>query len=344
MACGGDAENDSRPGSGAQPDAGPLIEVEPDRTWDGTGVGTGALNRALARHPGPVRLQLEPGHYVLEAEDYTDPTCGNCEDARQAVPGSVGLRVSGRNVTLFGNDPDSVVIHTGAGHGILFDDCLDCVLRGVTVTGGVRDRDPRATNAAVVVRESSVILQRCVLEDNVGDADLVRETVVGIGGVVGREGSRIDLRTCLILGNSWDGVALYRGAEATIRGAVIDGVDRATGSDVGGGRGVGIGVTWDARAVIEENRIVRYWKGIGVFADAHAQVRENVVEDMATWGIAVWGDGRSPSAFVEDNVVYRTGACGILIDVASGAPEHGTAGQAPGAISRNALIETTLDA
>ncbi len=343
VACGGDAEADPQHGAEAQLDPGPLIEVAPDRPWGGDGTGTGALNRALALHPGPVRLQLGPGHYVLDSEDYTDPTCGNCEDAQQAVPASVGLRVSGRNVTLFATNPDSVVIHTRAGYGILFEDCVDCVLRGVTVTGGVRDRDPRATNAGIVVRESSVILQRCVVEDNVGDPDLVRDIVVGIGGVVGREGSRIDLRTCLIKGNSWDGVALYRGAEATVRGTVIDGMDRATGSDVGGGRGVGIGVTWDARAVIEENRVARYWKGVGVFADAHAQVRENVVEEMATWGIAVWGDGRWPSAFVEDNVVYRTGACGILVDVGTAPPADGGTEIPPGAISRNALVQTTLE-
>ena len=117
-------------------------------------------------------------------------------------------------------------------------------------------------------------------------------------------------------------------------------MDRATGDQVGGGRGVGIGVTWNAQAVIEENRVARYWKGIGVFSEARAQIRENVIEEMATWGIAVWGDGRAPSAFVEDNVVFRTGACGILLDVT----HAGDADRAPpGAVARNALVETALD-
>ena len=61
---------------------------------------------------------------------------------------------------------------------------------------------------------------------------------------------------------------------------------------------------------------------------------------MATWGIAVWGDGRAPSAFVEDNVIFRTGACGILVDVAQ--PKGGSAPR-EGAISRNALVETVQD-
>ena len=318
----------------------PVIVVDPDRPLNGTGSGSGALNRALSNTTGPVQFELRPGHYVLDPVEYTDPTCGNCEDPAEPVPATVGARVTGRNVTIFGSDPDSVVIHTRAGYGLLFDACEDCVLRGVTVTGGSRDPDPRATNGGVVVRQSSLILQRCAVSDNVGSADLVRDIVVGISGVVGREGSRIALRTCRITGNSWDGVALYRDAEAQVRGAVIDGVDRATGSSVGGGRGVGIGATWNARVVVEETRVARYWKGIGVFGEAHAQIRENVVEEMATWGIAVWGDGRSPSAFVEDNVVYRTGACGILVDV--GSPGDGAPAPA-GAISRNALVETALD-
>ncbi|NNF29734.1 MAG: right-handed parallel beta-helix repeat-containing protein [Gemmatimonadetes bacterium] len=316
------------------------VTVEPDRGWGEQAGGSGSLNRALAGVAGPTILELRPGHYVLEPSDYADPTCGNCESDEGPVPGSVGLRISGRKVTIAGPDPDSVMIHTGAGYGLLFHDCEDCVLRGVTVTGGVRDPDPRATNGGIVVRGSSVILQRCVVSNNVGDPDLVRDIVVGISGIVGREGGDIDVRTCRLAGNSWDGIALYRDAQATIRGTVIDGVDRATGDRVGGGRGVGIGVTWNARAVIEENRIARYWKGIGVFAEAHAQIRENVIEEMATWGIAVWGDGRMPSAFVEDNVVFRTGACGILVDVPTGAGEGSFP---PGALARNALVETTLD-
>ena len=312
------------------------ITVEPDVPWGGERGATGALDRALAGLTGPTIVELEPGHYFLDTEPYRDPSCGNCEDPAQPVDGTTGLVISGTGITIAGSNPDSVVLHTGAGYGIVFQDCADCVLRGITVTDGVRDPDPRATNGGIVVRSSSVTLQRCRVRDNIGDPILVSEIVVGIAGVVGREGSRIDVLRCRIERNSWDGVALYRDSEATIRGTTIDGVDGVTGADVGGGRGVGIGATWNSRVVVEESLVKRYWKGIGVFLDAHAQIRENVVEEMATWGIAVWGNGEATTAFVEDNVVYETGACGILLDVAGpGGPEGG--------VSRNILARTTQD-
>jgi hypothetical protein len=102
-------------------------------------------------------------------------------------------------------------------------------------------------------------------------------------------------------------------------------VDKAAGGRVGGGRGVGIGLTWDARAVVERNRVTRYWKGIGIFVEAEADVRENIVEDILTWGIALWGpDGATPAARIERNVVYRTGACGVMIDRPDGESDPGT--------------------
>ena len=73
---------------------------------------------------------------------------------------------------------------------------------------------------------------------------------------------------------------------------VIDGVDKAGGKARGGGRGVAIGVTWNASAEIRRNRVTRYWKGIGLFVDARGTVEENVVEEMLTWGIAFWDAGR----------------------------------------------------
>jgi hypothetical protein len=98
-----------------------------------------------------------------------------------------------------------------------------------------------------------------------------------------------------------------------IRNNLVDGVERA-GRAAGGGRGVAIGVTWNARAEIEHNHVRRYWKGIGVFVDADVVARANIVEEMLTWGISVWGADRGkPRAIVEDNVVFDCGACGISI-------------------------------
>ena len=268
---------------------------------------------------------------MLHPQAAIDSTCGNCEDPRTSVGVTVGLRLSGSGIVLEGTSADSVVLHTRAGYGIWFDRCDECRIANLTVTDGVRDPDGRATDAAVVVRYSSVRVEGCRIRDNIGDFGTVTQTVVGIIGIAGREGARIRATGNHIRRNSWDGIALYRGAEAVIEDNVIDGVDKARGKEIGGGRGVGIGLTWDARATVRRNRVTRYWKGIGVFVDARAEVQDNIVEDILTWGLAYWDAGTGkPVARFEGNIVYQTGACGISIardreaDPAAGDPEPGS--------------------
>jgi hypothetical protein len=297
----------------------------------------GSLQRAVARSTGPTRFVLAAGHYYLAPTKFTDSTCGNCDTADTPVPASFGLLLRGRHIELVGSSADSVIIYTNAGYGILFDGCDSCSLRGVAITGGTRDADGRATSGAVVVRHGHVSLDSCSIRDNIGDSATIAKVVVGIAGVVGREGSDIHISNCSIRRNSWDGIALYRGARAEIRDNVIDGVDKAAGGRVGGGRGVGIGLTWDADAIVERNLVTRYWKGIGVFGDARAVIRHNVVEDILTWGIAYWGaETGGPVATIEENIVYLTGACGAMIE--RNAPDTGVE---PGRFSRNLLVRTT---
>jgi phosphohistidine phosphatase SixA len=321
----------------------PAVRLGPDAPLTGGAAPTAAaiptspstLQQALAATRGPVRILLGPGRYRLAPVAYTDPTCGNCTDPAEMVPATVGLLVRGAGIILEGAHRDSVIIETHAGYGILFDGCADCVLRGVTVTAGARDPDGRATNGGVVVRHGRVTIEGCRIAHNIGDSATVAAVVVGIAGVVGREGSDIRLRECVLERNSWDGVALYRGARAEITDNVIDGVDKAAGGVVGGGRGVGVGMTWDARAVVARNLVTRYWKGIGVFLDAAAEVRHNVVEDILTWGLAYWGpEGSRPSAVLEENAVYQTGACGASIE--RGPPD----GPPPGRLLANAFART----
>lgn len=313
----------------------PVAPDLPPGSIPATPTSPSSLQRALAAATDSTRLELAPGHYVLQSSAYTDPTCGNCQDPATPVPGTLGLVVTGRGIELVGTDPDSVFIHTGAGYGILVEDCEDCVIRGVTITGGVRDPDGQATNGAVVVRRSTAVLESCRIRDNIGDSTVVAATVVGIAGVVGREGADFILRNCEILRNSWDGVALYRGARAQIQDNVVDGVDKASGGRVGGGRGVGIGLTWDARAEISGNLVARYWKGIGMFVDAQATVRFNVVEDILTWGIAYWGAGEGRAVGrIQENAIHQTGACGVLISREEGGAEP------PGFLRANAIVQT----
>jgi len=208
----------------------------------------------------------------------------------------------------------------------------------VTVTDGERDPDGRATDAGVVIRRGHVALSDCAVENNLGDSAVVHTVVVGVAGVGVREEGGLELTRCRIVRNSWDGVALYRGAHAVIRDNLIDGVDRASGGRMGGGRGVGIGLTWNARATVEGNHVTRYWKGIGVFVDARARVTENVVEDVLTWGLAYWAAGGGhPVAEIADNVVFRTGACGVIVDGATAAPDD------PGSLEGNIFVRTGQD-
>ena len=188
------------------------------------------------------------------------------------------------------------------------------MIRNVSITGGERDVDGNATDAAIVVKNSTVTIENNVIHDNIGDSATVVERVVGVMGICGRENSDISIYSNRIVRNSWDGIALYRDAKATMMYNVIDGVDKAGGKRAGGGRGVAIGVTWNAQATIENNLIRRYWKGIGLFVDAHGTVKHNIVEDMLTWGIALWdADKGKPVGEIDHNIIYNTGACGVSI-------------------------------
>jgi hypothetical protein len=116
---------------------------------------------------------------------------------------------------------------------------------------------------------------------------------------MGRENSELLIQNCHIANNSWDGIALYRGATATIEDCVID-----------SGRGAGIGVTWDASATCLRNRVSKYWKGIGSFGTSTVVARNNAVFDNLGWGIIATGESH---LIAENNVVTRNGNCGMAI-------------------------------
>ncbi len=292
------------------------------------------LHALLDERADSLEIYLLPGHYHLTPSQMVDSTCGNCQDPDQLVPATVGLRIAGSYVSISGPEDCSAVIHTHAGYGIYFHNCKKGIVENLSITGGMRDVDPNATDAAIVVKNSAVTIRGNRIYENIGDSSIVAAHIVGIMGICGRENSDLTIIDNHIVGNSWDGIALYRDARATIIGNLIDGFDKATARVAGGGRGVGIGVTWNAKATIEGNLVKRYWKGIGIFVDAQVTARHNVVEDILTWGIAYWdaGTGR-PVGFIEDNVIYSTGACGI--SVARSAP-----GSDPGHLIGNVIVKT----
>lgn len=240
-------------------------------------------------------LLLGAGIFVSTPAPWLDNTCGNCEIHATQVAATRGFVIDGKRLVLRGRR-GATALETRAGYGLLLLNSRGTVLENLVITGGVRDADGRATDGAVVVKNSQVTLRHCVLRDN---SDFRDSTIVGIAGVVVREGGDVTVDNCAILRNSWDGVALYRGAQATVRECVID-----------SGRGAGIGVTWDAVAVCERNRVSHYWKGIGSFGTATVVARNNAVFENLGWGIIASGQS---TLIAENNVSVRNGNCGIAI-------------------------------
>lgn len=294
-----------------------------------------SLRRVFSIPVDSIEVRLLPGTYHLVPVPFTDSSCGNCEDALTPVPATLGLHVRGSSIQLVGPPDTSAIIVTHAGYGIFFENCTDCSIQNITITGGERDTSGNATDAAIVVKNSKIDIRGNAIVNNIGDSATVNRVVVGIAGIALREGTIATITHNRIIRNSWDGIALYRGVtNALISNNIIDGVDKARGATIGGGRGVGIGATWNARATILSNLVTRYWKGIGVFVDARATVFGNVVEDILTWGIAFWDAGKgSPVAFIENNVIYKTGACGASITQSLSAP-------VPSRFTGNILVQT----
>ena len=293
------------------------------------------LMEAITSPPSSGVIRLASGIYELAPQHILDSTCANCQDPREAVPATAGMILSGKKMHLVGPDDHSAQIITNAGYGIFFRNCQDGLLENLIITGGARDKDPRASSAAVIVRNSNVRIVDNLIRDNIGDSAIVVDNIVGVLGIAGREGARMEIINNRITRNSWDGIALYRDADAIIQGNIINGIDRARGFQAGGGRGVAIGVTWNASAEIRDNYITNYWKGIGIFVDGRAVVERNVIEDLLTWGIAYWdaGTGR-PWARISGNIIYNTGACGANLDAAA------DTGEGMGYFRNNIIVKT----
>lgn len=261
-----------------------------------------------------MQVILERGDYHLTPEYFIDQTCGNCQEPNEPISATRGITISGKNISITGPVDRSAVIHTHAGYGIYIKDLENGVLENLTITGTLRDTAQMATDAAIVVSNSDVVIRNNTIRDNLGDSLLISKHISGVMGICGRENSHMQIIENDILRNSWDGIALYRDAYAEIIGNKIDGIDKSVGRLPEGGRGVAIGVTWNAKAQIKYNYIARYWKGIGVFVDADCEVENNIIEDMVAWGIAFWDAGKgAPRAHIRNNIIFDVGACGISI-------------------------------
>jgi len=254
------------------------------------------LETAIAIAEDGDTIILGPGTWSASPEPLTESLCGNCEDHRTPVEATTGYVVRGKAVTIVGAGAGRTRLETNAGYGLYFEDSGGSIVSDLTITGGVRDSDGAATDAAVVARRSRVTLTRLAIVDN---TDRAEDIVVGIGGVMGREGALLTIVDCEISNNGWDGVALYRGASAVI-----------TDNHISRGRGAGIGITWDAAAIVYRNEISEYWKGIGTFGSSRAVLRGNIVRDNLGWGVVATGTSTMEAS---NNVIARNGNCGFAL-------------------------------
>ncbi|UCD62913.1 MAG: right-handed parallel beta-helix repeat-containing protein [Candidatus Zixiibacteriota bacterium] len=236
------------------------------------------------------------GAKVFEAAPapFVEPLCGNCQTHRTEVNATRGFVIEDKALVIAGKDRRQSRLVTNAGYGVYFENSYGSQLRNLTITGGKRDADGNATDAAVVVRNSRVTVAEV---DIINNNHLLDTVVVGIGGVFGREGAEITVRQCRIENNGWDGVALYRGAHASVTDCLIK-----------NGRGAGIGVTWDASCVAYRNEITGYWKGLGGFGSAWVIARNNLIHENLGWGVIAYGDAYMD---ITNNVVHHNGNCGI---------------------------------
>jgi hypothetical protein len=239
---------------------------------------------------------LKKGRYIAEAKSYRERICGNCEEPITEVEATVGFHIEDKSLAIIGENKESTLLVTNAGYGILFEESYGSLITNLTVTGGIRDPDGNATDAAIVGKNCRLTIKNVRVINNTHKIDTV---VVGIGGIFGREGAELFVLNNEIRNNGWDGVTLYRGGTAVISDNVIE-----------KGRGAGIGITWDATALVYRNRISGHWKGIGSFGQSRVVVRNNAVFDNLGWGIVATGNSYME---VLNNVICHNGNCGFAV-------------------------------
>jgi hypothetical protein len=254
------------------------------------------LQNAIDQSKDGDTITVLPGIYSAECRNFYEDLGGNTQEHRAQVHATAGYIIQGKAIHLVGEYPDSVILQTNAGYGVLFLNSRGSSIENVTLTCGKRDQDGNATDAGIVVKTSSVRIHAVTIRDNADRRDSV---VVGIGGIVGRENSELFIDHCRIINNGWDGIGLYRGAYAYISDNLIQ-----------KGRGAGIGITWDAVAVVVRNQISEYWKGIGTFGSSRAIVTNNLVGNCLGWGIIATGESYLDA--INNNIIHN-GNCGLAI-------------------------------
>lgn len=283
--------------------AGGEVYVAPDGAGDGKSADAplGDLQAAIDAAPDGATIVLAPGEYAAAASDYVDEACGNCaaDDPKKPVA-TTGFVVRGKSIAIRGAGRDETKLVTGAGYGVLVEDACEVRIEGLTITGGKRDLDGDAADAALVARRSRIALVEAAIAKN--KELLPNKGYPGIAGILCREDSDVLVLRSELVDNSWDGVAVYRGGHVRVVASKID-----------KGNGVGVGVTWNGRAKIVASEISRYWKGVGSFQDAKAEVYATLIHEQKGWGLAAADRGELVAV---NNTIVHNDQLALLISAA----------------------------
>lgn len=279
---------------GHRPDDVPVFYV---RASSSTGSGTeadpfGDLATAINTVPSPAKLVVFAGTYTATPAEAMEP--------QTRVQYRYGFAIRGKTLSIEGVDRAAVRIETRAGYGVLIEDG-DVSIERVTIAAGIRDAAEEATSGAIVAR-SSVVRVRDV---KIGPNNSLRpgNAYPGISGIVGREGARLEISAVTIEENRWDGVALYRGARATV-----------VNCSISNGDGIGLSAREDAELLAVNNQISGYWRGIAGFDQSAVVAKNNQLVDLT--GAGAWAGGGPDSLFdLINNVVAGAGNCGLTIEL-----------------------------
>jgi hypothetical protein len=240
-------------------------------------------------------------------DEYIDNTCGNCEEENADIHTTKGLIISGKKLVLIGQSRENSIIQTNGGYGIILEDADGTVLKDFAITGGIRTADGKATDAGIVIRNSTN-----VTIDNVYIHDNNASSYPGIAGIALREGAEVTIENCLIEKNSWDGIALYMGGTYGPPPSALIQFNELDGGRIGDncGYGSGIGTTWDSYAKIIGNEIYGFWKGIGAHGASTLEAYNNIVREQCGWGMS---NSSTAKIVAKNNLIYNNGRTGVMI-------------------------------
>lgn len=249
-------------------------------------------------------IEIKAGLYSSSRTFFADPTCGNCgpSDFEQNAQASYGFLILGKSLTIKGESQFETTLVTNAGYGVFFDGAGTSTISNLRITGGKRDTDANATDGAIVAKNTALTVRNLDIYDN---NDELPGRVEGLAGIVGREGTRLAITNVTINNISWDGIALYQSDPGNPGSNVVATVENVS---IIGGRGAGIGVTWDANATIKNVEVSGFWKGVGAFGSADVKLFNSIIRNNRMWGVLADGAAK---LYAVNNVVAGMGKAGM---------------------------------